>query len=123
MGSPSGTPLRSPSRARRGTTTGLGNFAPETTLALFDAVENENWERARSIQRLLRPIEDLREESGEGNALPAANNVSVVKYGMDLAGYTGGPVRDPLVELADDDAARLEEYYEQLRTASIQELV
>ncbi|MFC4440341.1 MULTISPECIES: dihydrodipicolinate synthase family protein [Natrialbaceae] len=72
-----------------GYTTGLGNFAPETTLALFDAVENENWERARSIQRLLRPIEDLREESGEGNALPAANNVSVVKYGMDLAGYTG----------------------------------
>ncbi|WP_090620708.1 dihydrodipicolinate synthase family protein [Natrinema salaciae] len=101
-----------------GYTTGLGNFAPAATLALFDAVENEDWERARSIQRLLRPIEDLREESGTGT-LPAANNVPVVKYGMDLAGYTGGAVRDPLVDLDDDDAARLEEYYERLRTTAL----
>ncbi|WP_137290519.1 dihydrodipicolinate synthase family protein [Natronorubrum halophilum] len=104
-----------------GFTTGLGNFAPAATLALFDAVENENWEVARSIQRLLRPIEDLREESGEGNALSAANNVPVVKYGMDLAGYTGGPVRDPLVDLSADDAARLEEYYDQLQSTPVLE--
>ncbi|NUB93603.1 dihydrodipicolinate synthase family protein [Haloterrigena sp. SYSU A121-1] len=104
-----------------GYTTGLGNFAPEATLALFDAVEDENWERARSIQRLLRPIEDLREESGEGNALSGANNVSVVKRGMDLAGYTGGSLRDPLVDLSADDAARLEEYYEKLQSAPLLE--
>lgn len=104
-----------------GYTTGLGNFAPEATLALFDAIERENWERARSIQRLLRPIEDLREEPGERNALPGANNVPVIKYGLDLAGYTGGPVRVPLVDLAASDAARLEEYYERLQAASLQE--
>nr|WP_238717435.1 dihydrodipicolinate synthase family protein [Natronorubrum halophilum] len=104
-----------------GFTTGLGNFAPAATLALFDAVENENWEVARSIQRLLRPIEDLREESGEGNALSAANNVPVVKYGMDLAGHTGGPVRDPLVDLSADDAVRLEEYYDQLQSTPVLE--
>ena len=104
-----------------GYTTGLGNFAPEATLALFDAVEAENWERARSIKRLLRPIEDLREEPGEGNALPAANNVPVVKRGMELAGYEGGPVRDPLVDLCEADAARLEEYYERLQTAPVLE--
>lgn len=103
-----------------GYTTGLGNFAPAATLALFDAVEREDWERARSIQRLLRPIEDLREESGTGS-LPGANNVPVIKYGMDLAGYTGGPVRDPLVGLDDDDAARLEEYYDALQSASLLE--
>ncbi|MFP8953497.1 dihydrodipicolinate synthase family protein [Natrialbaceae archaeon A-arb3/5] len=106
-----------------GYTTGLGNFAPEATLALFDAVEAKEWERARSIQRLLRPIEDLREESGDGNALPAANNVPVVKHGMDLAGYAGGPVRDPLVDLSAGDAERLEEYYERLRAASVQNSV
>ncbi|QRV17967.1 dihydrodipicolinate synthase family protein (plasmid) [Haloterrigena salifodinae] len=104
-----------------GYTTGLGNFAPAATLALFDAVEDENWERARSIQRLLRPIEDLREEPGEGNALSGANNVSVVKRGMDLAGYTGGSLRDPLVDLAADDAARLEEHYETLQSAPLLE--
>lgn len=104
-----------------GYTTGLGNFAPEATLALFDAVEDENWERARSIQRLLRPIEDLREEPGEGNALAAANNVPVIKHGMELAGYAGGPVRDPLVDLSADDAARLEEYYETLQSAPLLE--
>ncbi|ELZ15408.1 dihydrodipicolinate synthetase [Haloterrigena salina JCM 13891] len=104
-----------------GYTTGLGNFAPEATLALFDAVEDENWERARSIQRLLRPIEDLREEPGEGNALSGANNVSVVKRGMDLAGYTGGSLRDPLVDLSADDASRLEEHYETLQSAPLLE--
>ncbi|ADB63247.1 dihydrodipicolinate synthetase (plasmid) [Haloterrigena turkmenica DSM 5511] len=104
-----------------GYTTGLGNFAPEATLALFDAVEDENWERARSIQRLLRPIEDLREEPGEDNALSGANNVSVIKRGMDLAGYTGGSLRDPLVDLSADDAARLEEYYETVQSTPLLE--
>ncbi|WP_247004247.1 dihydrodipicolinate synthase family protein [Halosolutus gelatinilyticus] len=104
-----------------GYTTGIGNFAPEATLALFEAVESENWERARSIQRLLRPIEDLREEPGVGNALPGANNVPVVKYGMELAEYSGGAVRDPLVDLAESDAARLEEHYDRLRSAPLHE--
>lgn len=100
-----------------GYTTGLGNFAPEATLALFDALESENWDRARSIQRLLRPIENLREEPGQGNSVPGANNVPVIKYGMELAGHVGGPVRDPLVDLDPDDAARLEAYYERLESA------
>lgn len=94
-----------------GFTTGLGNFLPEVPLALFDALANEQWERAREIQRAVRPIEDLREESGADNDLAAANNVPVVKRGLDLAGLNGGPVRPPLVGLAEADAARLEQYY------------
>lgn len=104
-----------------GYTTGLGNFAPEATLALFEAIESEEWDRARSIQRLLRPIEDLRAESGAENALAAANNVPVVKRGMDLAGYTGGPVRDPLVDLSAADKKRLEECYETLESTPLLE--
>jgi len=97
-----------------GYTTGLGNFLPRATLALFEAIESSHWERARTIQRSLRPIEDLREQPGEGNAIEGGNNVPVVKYGMDLAGYAGGPVRDPLVDLAERNRNRLEAHYQQI---------
>jgi 4-hydroxy-tetrahydrodipicolinate synthase len=95
-----------------GFTTGLGNFLPEVSLALFDAIADEDWERARQLRRALWPIEDLREESGAHNDLAAANNVPVVKRGLELAGLNGGSVRPPLVGLADEDAARLERYHE-----------
>lgn len=94
-----------------GYTTGVGNFVPEATLSLFEAVEDRRWERAREIQRSLRPLEDLREEPGEENVLVAANNVPLVKYCLELAGCVGGPVREPLVELAERDKERAEEYY------------
>jgi 4-hydroxy-tetrahydrodipicolinate synthase len=101
-----------------GFTTGIGNFLPETTLELFDALRAGNWERAREIQRALRPFEDLREEAGVNNDLPAANNVPVVKRGLELAGHTGGPVRPPLVGLTDEDEDRLKQYYEAIADRS-----
>ncbi|QLG28836.1 dihydrodipicolinate synthase family protein [Halorarum halophilum] len=106
-----------------GFTTGIGNFVPEATLSLFDAVEAEEWERARRIQRVLRPYEDLREDVGEGNTLPAANNVPAVKYGMDLAGYHGGPVRSPLVDLSERDRSRAEEHYDRIEAESPLEVI
>lgn len=104
-----------------GYTTGIGNFAPKVTLELFDAIESREWKRARAIQRSIRPYEDLREESGDGSALPAANNVPAIKYGMDIGEYHGGPVRAPLANLSEADKARAEEYYEQIesRTKSV----
>lgn len=101
-----------------GYTTGIGNFAPEVTLSLFDAVSEGDWERARRLQERIRPYEDLRDESGAGNSIGSANNVPAVKYGLDLAGLNGGPVREPLVDLADDDRRRAEDYYEQLLEAT-----
>ena len=97
-----------------GYTTGVGNFAPRATLALFDAVDAGEWERAREVRRAIRPFEDLREEAGEGNELAAANNVPAVKRGMALAGYHAGPVRPPLVDLSEADAERAAEYYERI---------
>ncbi len=94
-----------------GYTTGVGNFLPDVTLSLFEALEAAEWERAREMQHRLRPFEDLREEPGQNNRVAAANNVPVVKYGMDLAGYEGGPVRPPLAPLSEQDSARVEEYY------------
>jgi 4-hydroxy-tetrahydrodipicolinate synthase len=103
----------------RGLTTGIGNFAPEAPLALFDALEARDYDRAREIRDLLRPFEDLREEPGENNDTVAANNVPAVKRAMDLAGLEGGPVREPLVELSEADRERVSDYYERIREADL----
>lgn len=97
-----------------GYTTGLGNFLPRTTLALYDAIEKKQWERARTIQRSLRPLEDIRDRPGEGNSVVGGNNIPVVKYGMDLAGYEGGPVREPLADLGDSDREHVEQHYDRI---------
>ena len=102
-----------------GYTTGIGNFAPEAVLALFDALDGGDWERAREIREIVRPYEDLRAESGPDNVLGSALNVPSVKYGLELAGANGGPVRDPLGELTDEDRARAEEYYEAIENADL----
>jgi 4-hydroxy-tetrahydrodipicolinate synthase len=101
-----------------GYTTGIGNFLPGATLALIDALREENWVRAREIRDLLRPYEDLREEPGVDNTLTAANNVPAVKFGMELTGLYGGPVREPLVDLSDTDRERARECYDRIRSAN-----
>ncbi|WP_254533990.1 dihydrodipicolinate synthase family protein [Natrinema gelatinilyticum] len=100
-----------------GFTTGIGSFAPDVSLALQEALEAEDWERALEIRDLTRPYEDLREEPGANNEFEAANNVPAIKHGLELAGLYGGPVREPLVELSEEDKRRAETYYEQLAEA------
>jgi 4-hydroxy-tetrahydrodipicolinate synthase len=106
-----------------GFTTGIGNFVPEATLALMDAIRNKDWERAKHVRAVLRPYEDLREDTGEDNDISAANNVPAVKYGMELAGLYGGPVREPLVELSEGDKERAEQYYEDIQSAVLEKTV
>lgn len=106
-----------------GFTTGIGNFVPEATLSLMDSIRDEDWERAKQVRDVLRPYEDLREEAGENNRVSAANNVPAVKYGMELAGLYSGPVREPLVELSDDDKERAERYYEDIQDATLKAAV
>jgi 4-hydroxy-tetrahydrodipicolinate synthase len=101
-----------------GFTTGIGNFLPGPVLALRDAIAADDRERARDLVALLRPIEELRQEAGADNDIGAANNVPVVKHGMDLAGFEGGTVREPLVELSEGDRERVEECYERVRAAT-----
>lgn len=98
-----------------GYTTGIGNFLPRMTLALYEAIQNEQWDRARTIQRSLRPFEDIRDEAGIDGTVPGANNVPVVKHGLDIAGYNGGPVRAPLVDLDQSDLERVEEHYQRVK--------
>lgn len=102
-----------------GYTTGIGNFVPEATLALMEALRDGDMQEARRIRDLLRPYEDLREEPGSQNAISAANNVPAVKYGQELADLYGGPVREPLVELSPADKERAEEYYRNIQNAQL----
>jgi len=102
-----------------GFTTGIGNATPEAVLALQEAIEAEDWERARELRDLLRPYEDLREEPGPDNQLSAANNVPAVKHGMEFTGLYGGPVRDPLIELSEDDRNRTEQYIQRIQEATV----
>jgi len=96
-------------------TTGIGNFVPEATLALAAALREGDWTEAKRIRNLCRPYEDLREETGGGeNEIRAANNVPAVKYGQELAGLYGGPVREPLVDLSAEDRERAEAYYDHI---------
>ena len=99
-----------------GFTTGIGNFAPLASLALFDALETGDLQRAKDIRNVIRPYENLREAPGVDNTLTAANNVPAVKYGQDLAGLEGGVPRLPLVPLDDADRARADQYFEKIQT-------
>lgn len=98
-----------------GFTTGIGNFAPEAPLSLFEALQAGDWERARSVRDAVRPYEDLRESPGADNEVVAANNVPAVKFGQELAGLYGGPVRPPLVDLAEEDRERARDCYRRIR--------
>jgi 4-hydroxy-tetrahydrodipicolinate synthase len=98
-----------------GFTSGIGNFVPEVPLALMDALQEGDWERAKRVRKLARPMETLRESAGSNNRFANANNVPTVKYGMELADLYGGPVREPLTDLTEEDRRRVEEYYGEIK--------
>lgn len=102
-----------------GFTTGIGNFVPKETLALMEAIREEDWDRATVLRNAFRPYEELREGTGEGNSLASANNVPAVKFGLELAGKYGGPVREPLVGLSEADANLAESYYDRIKDIEV----
>lgn len=97
-----------------GFSAGVSNFRPEIGLELFDALTDENWERARRIRNLTLPYQHFRGETGEHNDLPGAISVPAVKKGLELAGLHGGSVREPIRSLSAADEKRAEELYEEL---------
>ena len=94
-----------------GFTAGVTNFAPAIGLALFDALSAGEWERARELRDVCRPLMEFRGETGTDNELPGAVSVPVVKEGMRHAGLTAGTVREPIVELTDAEAERVADLY------------
>jgi len=76
-----------------GCSSGLANFAPAESLALFAALEAGEWDHAMEIRARLLPFEELRQGRHTGNNVPA------VKEAMQMLGLCEASVRDPLIEL------------------------
>ncbi|WP_332685528.1 dihydrodipicolinate synthase family protein [Bosea sp. (in: a-proteobacteria)] len=86
----------------RGFTSGLVNVAPERSLAIWRALEANDYELARRLVDEIAGFETLRTKYGNGA------NVTVVKEALGLLGTKVGPVRLPgLPELNEDERAEL----------------
>lgn len=86
----------------RGFTSGLVNVAPERSLAIWQALENNDYDRARRLVDEIAGFETLRTKYGNGA------NVTVVKEALGLLGTNVGPVRLPgLPELNEGERAEL----------------
>lgn len=74
-----------------GAVLGPANFAPQLTVAIYEAFKNRQWKRAADLQRRLAPL-----------ALKIAGPYGVpgVKAAMDLSGYAGGDPRPPLLPVS-----------------------
>lgn len=99
-----------------GFSAGVSNFRPEVGLALYDALQNEEWARARELRNICLPYQRFRDETGENNSIPGAISVPLVKKGLELAGLHGGPVREPLRPLSEREERKAEELYAELDT-------
>ncbi|SFG92251.1 4-hydroxy-tetrahydrodipicolinate synthase [Halopelagius inordinatus] len=97
-----------------GFSAGVSNFRPEVGLALFDALSDSDWERAREIRDITLPYQNFRECTGEDNEIAGAISVSAVKKGLELAGLHGGRVREPIRSLSPADERTAEEIYAKL---------
>ncbi|MHA2024818.1 MAG: dihydrodipicolinate synthase family protein [Candidatus Thorarchaeota archaeon] len=78
-------------------TSGLCNFAPQVSKRMFDALKISDYEQAMKVQKMITPLEDLREGRG------VANNVPIVKAAMDHVGLKGGLCRPPIHPLSDEE--------------------
>jgi 4-hydroxy-tetrahydrodipicolinate synthase len=86
----------------RGFTSGLVNVAPERSLAIWQALEANDYDRARRLVDEIAGFETLRMKYGNGA------NVTVVKEALGLLGTNVGPVRLPgLPELNESERAEL----------------
>jgi 4-hydroxy-tetrahydrodipicolinate synthase len=76
-------------------TSGLGNFAPKITASMYNALNKSDFATAMEIQKMITPLEYLREGRDK------ANNVPVVKKALDHVGLAGGICRPPIHRLSD----------------------
>ncbi len=88
-----------------GYTSGAGNLAPKTTLALHNALQAGDLKEARRLQEILLPIERYRGRAGD------SYNVSMLQYSMRLLDepLDYGSPRLPMRELTPEEKIEIEE--------------
>jgi 4-hydroxy-2-oxoglutarate aldolase len=77
----------------RGAILALGSAMPELCLAVFQAVQKGDLQRARELQKSIVPASRL---------IVSQCGIAGVKYSMDLGGYRGGLPRLPLLPLQEE---------------------
>lgn len=84
------------------------NFAPEFALRFYAAVRERDRDTVyRYLDEVVLPYCDIRNRR-------AGYAVSIVKAGMTVVGRSAGPVRSPLVDLDQEECARLAELIERI---------
>lgn len=84
-----------------GYTTGAGNLCPRLSLAMFRALAAGDFAESMRLLEILRPVEDYRARDGD------SYNISLLKYGLKLAGRDVGPPRPPNRRLTADEQAEI----------------
>ena len=92
----------------RGFTSGLVNVAPGISLAMQEALTQNDYSTAMQLWHQIKPFEDLRARRNN------ANNVSAVKEAMAQLGLCEATVRPPISELADNERAEVRQILAQL---------
>jgi 4-hydroxy-tetrahydrodipicolinate synthase len=64
---------------------------------MYNALKAGDYSEAMKVQKMITPLEELREGRGK------ANNVPVVKAAMDNLGLRGGLCRPPIHKLSDEE--------------------
>lgn len=90
----------------RGFTSGLANVFPRHTLAMRDALHNNDLKSAMGVWHQIEAFESMRAKEG------GAYNVAVVKEALNLLGRQGGVVRKPASGLTAKDRRALEKLFE-----------
>lgn len=76
----------------------LANIAPQRALEIADLYQAGAWDEAAALQRRMIPV---------NNAVTARFGIAGLKAAMDMLGYYGGPVRSPLLGLAESERGTL----------------
>jgi 5-dehydro-4-deoxyglucarate dehydratase len=91
------------SAGAQGMTSGIVNFAPQLSLAVWEASKAGRWDEARAlIAQKIRPLARLR-------ARRNGYSIAVIKEAMNLLGMPGGCTRSPIIPLSSPDRNELRE--------------
>jgi len=76
----------------------LANIAPVQALDMYRLFKAGQWDEAADLQRRMIPV---------NAAVTARFDIAGLKAALEMLGYYGGPVRSPLLDLAESDRTAL----------------
>lgn len=88
----------------KGLTSGHANYTLEHTLRLWDLLEEGRFKEAMKLSDVFARLDELRAEYGD----------ILLKYGLELRGLAGGPMRKGPVKLAPEGRVRLKKVLDSL---------